>query len=109
MFCGANHTDGVESARRRPSRPPCERHIAIAAGLPPAKIVAALDDLAKGRGASRAVIALAWLLRHPSGIVPIVGSSNPEHIREAAKAIDVELTRDEWYRLLDAACGQRLP
>ena len=75
----------------------------------PAKIVAALDDIAKGRGASRAVIALAWLLRHPSGIVPIVGSINPENIREAVKAVDVDLTRDEWYRLLDAASGQRLP
>jgi predicted oxidoreductase len=75
----------------------------------PAKIVAALDDLAKGRGASRVVIALAWLLRHPSGIVPIVGSTNPENIREAAKAVDIDLTRDEWYRLLDAASGQRLP
>ena len=55
------------------------------------------------------MIALAWLLRHPSGIVPIVGSTNPENIREAAKAVDVELTRDEWYRLLDAACSERLP
>jgi len=68
-----------------------------------------LDDIAKGREVSRAVIALAWLLRHPSGIVPIVGSTNPDNIREAAKAVDVELTRDEWYRLLDAACGQPLP
>ena len=78
-------------------------------GYRPAKIVAALDGIANGRGASRAVIALAWLLRHPSGIVPIVGSINPENIREAAKAVDVDLTRDEWYRLLDAACGQCLP
>jgi predicted oxidoreductase len=55
------------------------------------------------------VVALAWLLRHPSCILPIVGSINPERIREAANAGDVELTREEWYRLLVAARGEPLP
>lgn len=72
-------------------------------------IVAALDIVAKNRGVSRSLIALAWLLKHPSGIVPIVGSTNPESIRAAASATDLDLSREEWYSLLEAARGERLP
>ncbi|MBI3876960.1 MAG: aldo/keto reductase [Verrucomicrobia bacterium] len=68
-----------------------------------------LDALAREHGVSRAVIALAWLLKHPAGIVPIVGSTNPESIRDCFRADEVELTREEWYRLLEAARGERLP
>jgi predicted oxidoreductase len=73
------------------------------------KIVPTLDAIAEARGVSRIVIALAWLLKHPSTIVPIVGSTNPERIRDAVKAADMELTREEWYRLLLAARGTPLP
>jgi predicted oxidoreductase len=72
-------------------------------------INAALELIAKARGATRTAVALAWLLRHPSHIIPIVGSTNPANIRQAAKADALELTRDEWYRLLEAARGERLP
>jgi predicted oxidoreductase len=68
-----------------------------------------LDAIAKARGTSRIVIALAWLLKHPAGIQPIVGTTNPDRIREAAKAADLELTREEWYRLLIAARGEPVP
>jgi len=54
-------------------------------------------------------VALAWLLRHPDGIVTIIGSTNPEHIRDAARAVDLDLSREEWYRLMPAAVGQPLP
>jgi predicted oxidoreductase len=68
-----------------------------------------LDAIAKAHGASRIAIALAWLLKHPAKIQPIIGSTNPERIRQAAKAADLELTREEWYRLLMAARGEPLP
>ncbi len=67
-----------------------------------------LDEIARGHGVTRGVVALAWLLRHPAGIVPIIGSTNPERIQENAKADSLELTRYEWYRLLEAAVGHRL-
>jgi predicted oxidoreductase len=68
-----------------------------------------LDKTASDHGVSRTVISLAWLLKHPSRIIPIIGSNNPANIRDAAKADDVELSRDEWYRILVAARGQSLP
>lgn len=75
----------------------------------PDRIVVELDALAKKKGATRTAVALAWLLMHPSGIVPIVGSTNPQSIREAARADDLELTREEWYRLLESSRGERVP
>ena len=72
-------------------------------------IVGALDEIGRSRGASRTVVALAWLLKHPSRIVPIVGSTNPGRIWEAALAAELSLTREEWYRLLIAARGEQLP
>lgn len=78
-------------------------------GYPVEATVAALDAVAAARGTTRMVIALAWLLKHPGKIVPIVGSTHPARIREAVRATDIELTRDEWYRLLLAARGEPLP
>lgn len=78
-------------------------------GYQPEAIVKALDDIAKARNVRRTVIAYAWLLKHPGRIIPIVGSTNPERIREAVTATELELTREEWYRLLLAARGEPLP
>jgi len=68
-----------------------------------------LDEYAKQRGVTRSAVALAWLLKHPSGIMPIVGSTNPRRIREAARAAEISLSREEWYRLFTAARGEPLP
>jgi predicted oxidoreductase len=68
-----------------------------------------LDNLAKARGVSRAMMAMAWLLKHPAGIVPIVGTNQPARIAELSKAEELELTREEWYKLLVAARGEKLP
>lgn len=67
-----------------------------------------LHALALEKGVSASAIALAWLLRHPSRMVPIIGSTNPDRIREATLADSIELTREEWYSLLTAARGKPL-
>jgi predicted oxidoreductase len=74
-----------------------------------ADILAVLDQVAQLHSVSRMVIALAWLLKHPSKIVPIIGSTNPVRIRDAATAPQVELSREEWYKLLTVARGEPLP
>jgi predicted oxidoreductase len=75
----------------------------------PEKFLPALDGVAKGRGVSRIAVALAWLLKHPSKILPVLGSTNPQRIRDAVKATEFELTREEWYQLLTAARGEPVP
>ena len=75
----------------------------------PEGFLPAVDAVAKAHGATRTTVALAWLLKHPSKIQPIVGSIQPDRIREAAKADELDLTREEWYRLLIAARGEPMP
>jgi predicted oxidoreductase len=58
---------------------------------------------------SAATIAYAWLLRHPSRPVPIAGSRRLEALREALAALDVVLTREEWYRVWEAGAGHPVP
>ena len=78
-------------------------------GYRPESIVVVVDEIAEARKTSRTNIALAWLLKHPTKIIPIIGSTNPERIRAVAAAAEIELTREEWYRLLVAARGEPLP
>jgi predicted oxidoreductase len=54
-------------------------------------------------------VALAWLLRHPAGIVPVIGSSRPERIRQAAAAATIDLDRQDWFEIYEAALGQEVP
>ncbi len=54
-------------------------------------------------------VVLAWLLRHPAGIQPVVGTTNPGRIAEACAAPDVRLSREDWYALFETARGGELP
>ena len=73
------------------------------------KLQALLSKIAAEKNATPAAIALAWLLKHPSHMQPIIGSVNPDRIREAARADAIDLSRGEWYSLLTAARGTPLP
>jgi predicted oxidoreductase len=55
------------------------------------------------------IIALAWLLRHPAMIMPIIGSTTAARIVAASSALDVDYSRQDWYRLLEARNGQAVP
>ncbi len=58
---------------------------------------------------ARSALALAFLMVHPAGVIPIVGSQRPERIHECAEATRVELTRSEWYDVVEASLGEPLP
>lgn len=58
-----------------------------------------LNELATKYNTEPATIALAWILRHPAHMQPIVGTTNCEHLASMCKACDIELTRPEWYEL----------
>lgn len=68
----------------------------------------ALGEICAKYGVSKTTIAAAWILRHPANMQVIAGTMNAYRIGEVAKAPDVELTRDEWYRLYQCA-GHILP
>jgi predicted oxidoreductase len=90
----------ASGAEPKPDAPNREHHLAL---------LEALDAAAGQFGCDRSVIVLAWLLKHPSRIVPVVGSANPDRIRGLARATEIEMDRDTWYRILRAARGVKLP
>jgi predicted oxidoreductase len=73
------------------------------------RIRAELDRQCAEYGVEDWIIALAWLLKHPAGISPIVGSTTPARIEAAKKALDVCYRRVDWYRLLEARSGHPVP
>jgi predicted oxidoreductase len=73
------------------------------------RVAKALDTIAARTGTSRAAVAYAWLLAHPARVVPLVGTQNPSRIQEAATALDITLSREDWYAVLVASRGERMP
>ncbi len=67
---------------------------------------AAARAIAERKGVSLEAILVAWLLRHPAGIQPVIGTTNPQRIKETCAADDVGLAREEWYALLSAGSGR---
>ncbi|GAA6205347.1 aldo/keto reductase [Thalassotalea sp. SU-HH00458] len=54
-------------------------------------------------------VILAWLLLHPAGIFPIIGSTTPSRIAAAKVALDLQYSREDWYRLFEARNGETVP
>ena len=69
---------------------------------------AKINEIAEKKGVTNSAIATAWILRHPAKIQTIVGTTNPQRLRDICKASEVVLTRQEWYELYRAA-GNQLP
>jgi len=72
-------------------------------------VAALLDVVAEAHGVSRSVAAYSWLMAHPAGIIPIIGSQQAERIAEGAQALKVRWNRQDWYAVLVAARGEPLP
>ena len=67
-----------------------------------------IDALAAAYGVTNTAIAIAWILRHPARMQPIIGTTNPGRVKDVCKASGVTLTRPEWYEIYTAA-GNKLP
>ncbi len=62
-------------------------------------IIERVGQVAEEVGASRAQVALAWLLAKPGVTAPIVGATRIEHLEDAAGAVDIELSEEQISRL----------
>ena len=72
-------------------------------------VAEALDAVATAQGVSRTAAAYSWIMAHPAGIIPIVGSQQPARIAEAADAYKLRWSRTDWYKVLTAARQEPLP
>ena len=73
-----------------------------------AELNAAIRRVADAHGVTPVTIAIAWILRHPARMQPIIGTTKPERVAQSARAAEVELTREEWYEIYRAA-GNTIP
>ncbi|MBX3080888.1 MAG: aldo/keto reductase [Anaerolineae bacterium] len=67
-----------------------------------------IDEIAAAKGVTNTAIAIAWLLRHPAQMQPIIGTTNPQRVKDSCQASGITLTRPEWYEIYRAA-GNKLP
>jgi aryl-alcohol dehydrogenase-like predicted oxidoreductase len=74
-----------------------------------AGVVSQLMTFAQDYDVSLAQLSLAWLMQQPGPVIPLVGTANPQHIVEAAGAVDLVLERDDWYELMVIARGRAMP
>ena len=63
------------------------------------------ERLCEQYGATLDQILIAWLACHPAGIIPVTGSSRIERLRSAKEAMDIKLSREEWYEIWQASTG----
>jgi len=73
------------------------------------KTAALVKEYAQARSVAPEAVALAWLLKHPGGIVPVLGTTRPERLAASAQSLGVSLSREEWYRLFESARGKPMP
>ena len=67
-----------------------------------------IDEIAEKYNVSNTTIAIAWLLRHPANMQPVIGTMNIQRLLDCCKASEIRLTREEWYAIYLAA-GNILP
>jgi len=66
-------------------------------------------EMARGKNVCPEAILVAWILRHPAKIQPIIGTTNLDRIAAACQGDKITLTREEWYKLFTAGRGENLP
>lgn len=71
-------------------------------------VQAVLDELAGEFGVDRAAVAVAFLLRHPATILPVLGTNSLPRIAAISDAGKIDLDRQQWFRLYQAALGQEV-
>ncbi|WP_293647893.1 aldo/keto reductase [Sphingopyxis sp. RIFCSPHIGHO2_12_FULL_65_19] len=72
-------------------------------------VAALLDAKAAEHGVSRAAATYSWVMAHPARPIPIVGTQNPDRIKEIPQAFVPRWTRAEWYAVLQTSMGENLP
>lgn len=75
-----------------------------------AGVLQALEKVGENYGEDRLdVLMIAWLLAHPAGICPILGTGKPERLRDAVDALKINLSTQDWFRVYEASIGESVP
>ncbi|WP_421803560.1 aldo/keto reductase [Flagellimonas sp.] len=74
-----------------------------------ARIKAAMEPLKNKYDADESQLLLAWILKHPAKVHPVIGTTNKKRMELAAKAVKIDLELQDWFALLVAAQGHDVP
>ncbi len=74
-----------------------------------ANVKSKATELAQKYNASEDQIYLAWLMQHPSGILPVLGTTKIERISKAVNALEIQMSREDWFVLWEASMGEEVP
>lgn len=69
----------------------------------------AFDKLGEKYDAGKDVLALAWLMKHPAQLIPVIGTNKIERIKAAASATQLDLELQDWFVLYETAMGNEIP
>ena len=78
-------------------------------GTAAARLAGRMEQLAKDAGTDTTAVAVAWLLHHPSRVLPVMGTNQPERIARFADALRVPMDRQTWFELYELANGHAIP
>jgi len=73
------------------------------------RVCVTLQRISEYTGVPPAAVALAFLHRHPAPVTPIIGTKNPARLRDCLKAYDCALSRADWYAIVEACRGEKMP
>ena len=68
-----------------------------------------LDELSTKYNASKDQLLISWILKHPSKVHPVIGTTNFERISNASCANEIKLSNIDWFRMLETYLGHKLP
>jgi predicted oxidoreductase len=74
----------------------------------PVGLVAGLERIGAEAGVDATAVAVAWLLRHPARILPVLGTNRLDRIAGLADALKVDLDRETWFELYELARGREV-
>ncbi len=73
------------------------------------RIKEVLEKLCEKYNAEENQLLLAYLLKHPARIIPVVGTSQVENIKKFKESLKINLEREDWFKILEASAGKRVP
>lgn len=73
------------------------------------RVLSCLSEVAKELDITIDQLIYAWLLNHPAGIIPVLGSGKIERIKSAVRSMEIKLKIEEWLKIYVAAKGEALP
>lgn len=82
---------------------------AAQAGTAAARLAPKLQALAQAHGVDTTAVAMAWLMHHPVGVVPVMGSNQLPRMGTFAQALEVAMDRQTWFELYELANGHEVP